>query len=356
MNQSTAASITLTLTPTSGENTTFGGVLQNSSGTLSLTLDGPGTQVLAGSNTYIGSTTITEGTLQIGSGGASGTIGSGTSTIAVSNANAMLAYDLSVCIDPVAERHRQRRAMQLGTGTLVLTGTNDAYNGTTMIGSSATLQLGSGAAAGSLSGTARHRQWNAGVRPLRFADLFAYHQRQRRRDANGRQFAAPLGHQQLHRPDHDQRRHPPVRQHRGPGELVDRVDQHQRCPGPRRLLADDRLAGRQRTVTNTAASGTSTLTLAPLLGSTATFSGVIQNGSSGVTAFTLNGPGTEVFSGANSYTGPITITAGTLQVGSGGTAGTASGAGTGPITDNGMLAYDLSGPDSPRAPSPAAAA
>ena len=118
-----------------------------------MTLDGPGTQVLAGSNTYIGSTTITEGTLQIGSGGASGTIGSGTSTIAVSNANAMLAYDLSVASTLSRSVTGSGGLMQLGTGTLVLTGTNDAYNGITTIGSSATLQLGSGAAAGSLSGT-----------------------------------------------------------------------------------------------------------------------------------------------------------------------------------------------------------
>ena len=72
------------------------------------------------------------------------------------------------------------------------------------------------------------------------------------------------------------------------------------------------------TVTNSAASGTSTLTLTPAAGSTATFSGIIQNGS-GTVALTLNGDGTEVLAGANTYTGATTITAGTLQIGSGGT-------------------------------------
>ena len=64
----------------------------------------------------------------------------------------MLAYDLSVAWTLSRSITGSGGLMQLGTGTLVLTGTNDAYNGITTIGSSATLQLGSGAATGSLSG------------------------------------------------------------------------------------------------------------------------------------------------------------------------------------------------------------
>jgi autotransporter-associated beta strand protein len=67
------------------------------------------------------------------------------------------------------------------------------------------------------------------------------------------------------------------------------------------------------TVTNTAASGSSTLTLAPASGSTTTFSGVVQNGPA-ATALTLNGAGMVILAGANTYTGPTTISSGTLQL------------------------------------------
>ena len=72
---SSAGAAMLTLTPNAS--TTFSGVIQNGSGTVGLTLSGPGTQVLFGNNTYTGGTTITTGTLQVGNGGNSGSIGAG---------------------------------------------------------------------------------------------------------------------------------------------------------------------------------------------------------------------------------------------------------------------------------------
>ena len=53
------------------------------------------------------------------------------------------------------------------------------------------------------------------------------------------------------------------------------------------------------------------------------------------------GSGTLTLSGNNIYTGPTTLSAGTLQVGNGGTSGSL-GTDTGAITDNGTLAYDRS--------------
>ena len=43
----------------------------------SLLKDGASTQILSGNNSYTGTTTISAGTLQVGSGGTTGTLGSG---------------------------------------------------------------------------------------------------------------------------------------------------------------------------------------------------------------------------------------------------------------------------------------
>ncbi len=50
------------------------------------------------------------------------------------------------------------------------------------------------------------------------------------------------------------------------------------------------------------------------------------------------GSGTVIITGANTYTGGTTISAGTLQVGNGSTTGSISGN----VTDNGTLAFDRS--------------
>src|SRR5208337_3247262 len=73
----------LTVSPTGGS-TTFSGAIKGGSGlgAISLMLDGPGTLVLAGSNTYTGTTTVELGTLVATTntalpGGTSLTIGAG---------------------------------------------------------------------------------------------------------------------------------------------------------------------------------------------------------------------------------------------------------------------------------------
>ena len=50
------------------------------SGTGTLTQAGTGTMTLTGANTYTGGTTISAGTLQIGNGGTTGTLGPATSS------------------------------------------------------------------------------------------------------------------------------------------------------------------------------------------------------------------------------------------------------------------------------------
>jgi outer membrane autotransporter protein len=65
-----------------------------------------------------------------------------------------------------------------------------------------------------------------------------------------------------------------------------------------------------------------------------TFNGVI----SGAGSVQQIGPGTTILAGANTYTGGTTISAGTLQLGNGGTTGSI----TGNVIDNGILAFNRS--------------
>ena len=92
--------------------------------------------------------------------------------------------------------------------------------------------------------------------------------------------------------------------------------------------------------------GNETITLAPASGTVETISGVIadQTGSggkgtnAGAGGLILDGAGTVDLTAANTYTGGTTISAGTLQIGAGGTTGSL----VGNVVDNAKLAFDRS--------------
>ena len=100
-----------------------------------LTLSGNGTQILSGTDTYSGPTTINSGTLQIGDGGATGSLGngsgSGTGGGTVTNDGA-LVFDLSSTSTVPNAIQGTGSLSQIGTGTTTLTASN-SYGGGTFV-------------------------------------------------------------------------------------------------------------------------------------------------------------------------------------------------------------------------------
>ena len=115
------------------------------SGTGTLTQAGLGKTILTANNTYSGTTTISAGTLQVGNGGATGTLGSGA---VVDNAALIIERDASTDITIAGDISGTGTLTQAGLGKTILTGTN-TYSGTTTI-SAGTLQVGNGGATGTL--------------------------------------------------------------------------------------------------------------------------------------------------------------------------------------------------------------
>jgi outer membrane autotransporter protein len=105
---------------------------------------GAGTLILSAANSYSGGTTISAGTLQLGNGGATGSI------IGDVLDNGTLAFNHSNSLTFGGTISGSGAVQQNGTGTLILSGNNTYTAGTTI--SAGTLQLGDGGTSGSILG------------------------------------------------------------------------------------------------------------------------------------------------------------------------------------------------------------
>ena len=107
-----------------------------------LNQSGAGTAILTGNNTYAGITTISAGTLQIGSGGVSGSLGAGNVT---DNSNLVFNRSDSIVIGNLISGTGTLRQQGNGVTTLIATNT---YTGATTV-ANGTLQIGNGSTVGS---------------------------------------------------------------------------------------------------------------------------------------------------------------------------------------------------------------
>jgi len=106
------------------------------SGTGSVTVQGGGTVVLPGNNTYTGGTTVNGSTLQVGVGGATGSLNNGSGIVN----NGTLVFDSTSDFPQSGVISGTGNLVKRGSGLLKLIGAN-TFNGWTLIESGATLQI-----------------------------------------------------------------------------------------------------------------------------------------------------------------------------------------------------------------------
>ena len=235
--------------------------------------------ILTGNNNGIGGTTIASGTLQVGAGGTAGSLGTGPVYVADT-----LAFNLAGSVAVANPIGGGGSVVQAGTGVVTLLGANGFSGGLTV--AAGTLQVGNGGSGASLAAS-------SGV--LDNGSLVFNHN-------DSEAFSGDIS---------------------GSGGLV------QTGGGLLALLGN-----------NNTYSGSTTISAGTLqVGhggsgvSIETSSGVLDNGSlifnnsdvtefdgviSGSGSLTHLGPGTLILTGSNTYSGGTTISAGTLQVGNGG--------------------------------------
>ncbi|MBK5297394.1 MAG: autotransporter-associated beta strand repeat-containing protein, partial [Vicinamibacteria bacterium] len=261
------------------------------SGTGTLTQAGAGTTTLTGINTYSGATTISDGTLQLGNGGTTGSI------VGDVIDNGVLAFNRSDDVTFSGAISGTGALQQSGPGTLVLTGANSYTGGTTI--SAGTLQLGNGGTTGSIVGDVIDN----GVLVFNRSDTLTF----------GGAISGTGALLQL-----------------GPGLLI--LTGANTYTGGTTVSGGTLMLGSGGTLGTGGLANNGTLAFNSL--TTLVFGGDIT----GTGALQQFGPGTLVLTGTNTYTGGTTISAGTLQLGNGGTTGSI----VGDVTDNGVLAFDRS--------------
>jgi len=326
---------------TNGQNVTFATGL-GSSNTGGLTKSGAGTLTLTASNGYTGGTTISSGTLQVGNGGTTGSIDGN-----VVN-NAMLTFNRSDALTYSGEISGSGGLRKLGSTTLTLSGSN-GYTGVTNIATGFLVLNNTNALAGTGTisftggGTLRYSASNT----VDYSAKILNNGIQIKIDTNGQNvtFASGLAASNTG-----------GLRKSGGGTLT--------LSASNGYTGDTVVSGGTLALNNTnalAGSGTISFgggTLQYSASNTVDYSAKILNSGSAVSidtngqnvifasglaasntrGLTKSGAGTLTLTASNGYTGGTTISGGTLQIGSGGTAGSINGN----VVNNAVLAFNRS--------------
>lgn len=152
-NESGAANTgTLAVEVAAGASYTFSGILRNGDGSgtdgvLAFTKKGSGTQILSGTNTYTGDTTVEGGSLQIGVGGTAGALANGSRVVLAGGSleiNRSNAYAFGNQITGSGTFvHAGTGITTLSNGSSNYTGTTEIRSGTVLVGNASGSATGS---------------------------------------------------------------------------------------------------------------------------------------------------------------------------------------------------------------------
>jgi autotransporter-associated beta strand protein len=234
----------------------------------SLVKTGVGTMTLTGTNTYSGGTTISDGTLQLGNGGATGSI------IGDVLDNSIFAINRSDTFTFAGTISGTGAFQQIGAGTTIFTNSNSYSGGTTI--TAGKLQLGNGGAAGSIVGNVA----NNGILAVNRSDSYTF----------SGVISGSGAFQQI-----------------GSGATVLTADNT--YTGGTTITAGILQLGNGGTSGSVTGNIVDNAVLAINRSNTVSLGGI--SGSGGLQQ---NGTGTTVLTGTNTYSGPTTVTAGNLQV------------------------------------------